>query len=247
MQPQPPAPSDAQPAVDAQASAEGSEQQPQEASRPGWVQRLFGRRGAEGDKPQDPELPAQTSATLSLTQEELDRKVQAEADRRDAKRAAQALAERRRKLRDEDPWAYAAEERQQEQATTANDQVGTLFASIGAEHDKHTLDPLVQALPEAERTRILAIEGAGSGLQGRKLIVSESLKALEKHWKEEGAKDAEQRLRRNSAFRKQVLADARRGMAEPELLPAGAASDSAGSDGSVSMLLRQQLQARQLR
>jgi len=175
---------------------------------------------------------------LSLTQEELDKRVQAETDRREAKRAAQALAERRRKLRDEDPWQFAAEERDAEQKAGIDQQINATFADVGAIHDRYSIDPLMQALPEAERTRIMALEGAGSGLDGRKLLVTEGLKALEKHWKAEGAKEAEKKLRANPAFRKQVLGEFRRGMPEPEFIGNGAPSVA---DRTVSDLLRESI------
>jgi hypothetical protein len=205
-----------------------------------WFSRLF-RRGVPDDEPQESEREPPASNALTLTQEELDRRVQAETDRRLYKRELEAKAAERRKLRDEDPYAYADLDRQTEQAVQADSQITTLFASIGSEHDKHTLDPLVQALPEAERARILQLEGAGAGLQGRKLIVDESLKALEKHWKAEGAKDAETRLRKNPAFRKQVLAEGRGQRPEPEYLPSGTGSEA---DHSISNILRQQLRSR---
>jgi hypothetical protein len=107
---------------------------------------------------------------------------------------------------------------------------------LGVEHDRVTVDPIFFALPKAEQERILKLEGAGKGLDGRKLVVSESLKALEKHWKAEGAKDAETRLRRNPAFRKQVLSELRGQTPEPEMLPSGSASEA---DKTVSSLLRE--------
>jgi len=208
---------------------------------------MFRGRPAERDEgsaeDQDGSQASPTSATLTLTQEELDRRIQAETDRREAKRAAQQLADRRRKLRDEDPWAYAEEDRKAETTEQSNEQVATLFSSIGAEHDKYTLDPLVQSLSNADRDRILALEGAGLGLDGRKLIVTEALKALEKHWKAEGAKEAEGRLRRNPAFRKQLLGEIRANSVEPAFVGGGAAASSE-SDHSVSDILRQRIKDR---
>jgi len=242
MQPQEP-PSSEQPTQDAQASAassEPTEATPAQSWQRGLLGRLFRNRPAADEASQEAPADEQPSA-ISLTQEELDRRIQAETDRREAKRAAQALAERKRKLRDEDPWAFAEEERTAEQAQQVNAQVGNLFGQVGAEHDKYTIDPLVQALPEAERKRILAMEGAGVALDGRKLIVTEGLKALERVWKAEGAKDAETKLRRNPAFRKQVLAEMRGITREPEFLPSGAASEA---DKTVSQILRGQLGSR---
>ena len=151
------------------------------------------------------------------------------------------LSERRRKLRDEDPWAFAEEERKAEQAAQIDAQNNQWFGNVGATHDRFTVDPVVMALPENERARILALEGAGVGLDGRKLIIEQGLKALEKHWKAEGQKDAEDKLRRNPAFRKQVLNEFRRGMSEPEFVGSGAPS---AGDRNVSDILRNQIVAR---
>ena len=239
MQPeQPAAPSEQEPVADAPSSADAGSEQAQGISTPPWWRRLWRGRddGSAEETAEDPSA-AQEPSRLSLTQEELDRRVQAETDRREAKRAAQALADRKRKLRDEDPWQYAEEERQAENVAASNQQIGDLFGRIGSEHDKYTLDPLVLSLPPSERERILKLEGAGIGLDGRKLIVDESLKALEKHWKAEGAKEAEKRLRSNSAFRKQVLSEFRRGAVEPEFI--GSGNSSSGTDHNVSAILRE--------
>jgi hypothetical protein len=241
MQPAAPEPSSAESSADVQA-AEVSSEQSRPASRT-FLQRLFrnGRGSQELEPEEQPEPTPQPSSAITLTQEELDRRIQAETDRREAKRATQASAERRRKLRDEDPWAFAEEERKAEQIAHLDQQNGEILGNIGATHDRFTVDPVVLALPQAERNRIMAIEGAGLGLEGRKLIVEEGLKALEKHWKAEGAKDAEDKLRRNPAFRKQVLNEFRRGMSEPEFIGSGAPS---ANDKNVSNLLRGQLGSR---
>src|SRR5215467_14056369 len=242
MQPQPETPSPVEPPSDeAAAPEERSEQGTQVSSDQNWLRRLW-RRGSPEPEPQDAPATTEVSDAVTLTQEEFDKRVQAEADRRESARNERARADRRRKLRDENPWQYAEEDRQAETVQSANQQVGDFFANVSREHDKYSIDPIVEALPETERTRILGLEGAGQGLDGRKLIVTEGLKALEKAWKAEGAKDAEERLRRNPAFRKQLLNEIRRGGArEPELIQGSASS---ASDNSVSNLLREQLRAR---
>ena len=240
MQPTTPEPSSAEPSVDVQATEAGSEPS-QPASSRNFLQRLFRGKGSEEPESQDQPESTPTSKAITLTQEELDKRVQAETDRRETKRAAQMLSERRRKLRDEDPWAFAEEERKAEQAAQIDAQNNQWFGNVGATHDRYTVDPVVMALPENERARILAIEGAGVGLDGRKLIIEQGLKALEKHWKAEGQKDAEDKLRRNPAFRKQVLNEFRRGMSEPEFVGSGAPS---AGDRNVSDILRNQIAAR---
>lgn len=239
MQPTQPEPSAVEPSSDGHVAEPVSESS-QPASR-NFLQRLFRGRGSEEPEPQESEPQTPPSDAITLTQEELDRRVQAETDRREAKRLAQADAERKRKLRDEDPWAYVEEERRAEQIAQGDMQVSDMFTQIGATHDRFTIDPLFMAVPEAERTRILGIEGMGMGLEGRKRLVTESLKALEKHWRGEGEKVAEDKLRRNPAFRKQVLNEFRRGMSEPEFVGSGAPS---AADKTVSDLLRSQIRAR---
>lgn len=240
MQPTQPEPSSPEPSADVQPTGADSEPS-QPASSRNFLQKLF-RRGSEEPEPQDhqPE-PSQPSNAITLTPEQLYRQVQAEADRREAKRAQAADAERKRKLRDEDPWAYAEEERNAERVAIGDSQVSNMFAQIGTEHDRYALDPLVMSLPQAERDRILQIEGAGVGLEGRKLIVEESLKALEKHYRSEGERAAADKLRRNPAFRKQILSEFRRGMSEPEFVGSGAPS---ANDKNVTDILRDQIRAR---
>lgn len=228
-------------ASDASAPATGSEQASSEQPSRGWWSRLFSR-GTPSEEEQ-PEAQDQEQApggpgaakTLTLTEEELERRVQAETDRRESKRAQDAKTQRRRELRKNDPWAYAEEDEKADQEQEGTQQIEQFFANIGTEHDKVSIDPLVHALPQAERERILKLEGAGRGLDGRRLIVTEGLKALEKHWRAEAEKEAEAKLRRNPAFRKQLLAELRGQTVEPELIPAQRAS---AADQTVSALLR---------
>lgn len=233
---QPTNPSEGAQAPDA-AAAEPDSETREQGSSPGWWQRLFNRRPAPEATSESGESVGAggASAVLRLTQEELDRRVQAETDRREAKRNAEAKAAERRRLRDEDPWAYAAQDREAEQTQASDQGLAQFFANVGTSHDRVAIDPLMELLPTSERERIMKIQGAGLGLDGRKLVVSEALKALEKHWKNEGEQEAQNRLRRNSAFRKQILAESRGLITEPELLPA--AGPSATSQ-KVSDLLR---------
>ena len=224
---------------DAYVATPRSDEPTEESSKsPSWWDRIMRRPG------KDPEADSESgdgstadaaSKPLSVTQEELDKRVQAEADRREYKRQLDARAAAKKALRDKDPFAYADLERQEEQASTANGQLGNLVTGIGQHYDRASIDPVVMSLPEEERQRILNMEGVGAGLDGRKKLVTESLKALEKHWKAEGAKDAETKLRRNSAFRKQIFSEFRGGIVEPELLPGSASS---AADETVSALLR---------
>lgn len=208
-----------------------------EGSSPGWWSRLFNRGGSEEAQDASGESKATSSASqeLKLTEEELQRRIQSETDRREMLRRQEAKRQARKELRDKDPWAYAEEERKEEAVAEQTNGTRDFFANIGTAHDRVSIDPLVEALPKPEVERIMKLEGAGTGLEGRKLVVNEALKALEKHWRAEGAKDAEGKLRRNPAFRKQVLNEGRATAVEPDLLP-GAASNGDGE--GVSALLR---------
>ena len=101
---------------------------------------------------------------------------------------------------------------------------------VGA-YDQSTLDPLVASLPEAERGALLS--DAPTGMEGRKALVEKAVTAI----KAQGAREAEARLRKSATFRKQVLADWRRGLHgeedspdEPELV-----SGTNGHRGGPSM------------
>jgi len=247
MQPQQADPSSAEPAQDAPVAAETPSGPVEEVSRgTSILQRLWRGRngrfvaGSNDDQATEAAEPAQPSKSLPTTQEELEKRVQAETDRREAKRLEAARAAERRKLRDENPWEYAEQERKAELQAEQSNQTLAALGQVGTVHDRYSIDPVVNELPQAERDRILAMEGAGVGLDGRKLIVTESLKALEKHWKAEGARDAEAKLRRNPAFRKQIFSEFRRGIPEPEFISGGASS----ADNSVSDILRGQLGTR---
>lgn len=218
--------------------SEPTSSEDKQPSRPGWWTNLFRRRGdpePSESEPQEPAKPETEPSKLSLTQEELERRIQAETDRREAKRAQEARYARKRELRESDPWKYVEEERKEEELAFGTGQLEQFVTNIGSEHDKVTIDQVFLALPQQEQERIGRLEGAGHGLEGRKMVVQESLKALEKHWKAEGARDAEARLRKNQAFRKQVLGEMRGQTAEPELLSGGSPSEA---DKTVSGLLR---------
>ncbi len=217
---------------------------------PDLFERIFGRRqSATSSASQTAAEPAAEDApsTITLTQEELDRRVQAETDRREAKRQREAAEQARRdrqasierKLTPGTP-EYAPYEGAEEQAALkaeqeAAEQFTAFLGDIGKQHDSVTLDIITAALPKPELERIMSLDGAGVGLDGRKLIVSEGLKVLEKHWKAEGQRAAEERLRKDPVFRKRVFAEHRDQVDEPELLPANGSGQ--GNDSFIGQLL----------
>src|SRR5215211_2068207 len=107
---------------DAPTSGAASEPASEPSESPTWWQRITRRQPREREDEPKAEEPAKAegaSPTLTLTQEELDRRVQAETDRREAKRAAEGKAQQKRQLRESDPWAYAEAERKEEQGAEA--------------------------------------------------------------------------------------------------------------------------------
>jgi len=234
---QPEVPSAEPQTTDAGASESSSAEPESQPSRPSWWANLFRRRGDPEPEPEGADSKTESAASkpLQLTQEELDRRVQAETDRRESRRMQAARAQAKRDLRDTDPWQYAEQERKEEEAQLSGFQVQSFLQNLGVEHDRVSIDPLFLALPKEEQQRIQNLPNAGQGLAGRKLVVTETLKALEKHWRAEGERAAADKLRRNQAFRKQLLAEARGESVEPDLIPAFSASEA---DRTVSSLLR---------
>lgn len=230
---------------------QSSPEAPDEEPSPSWWQRLTSRlrREEEPAEPEEPEPPAEGSQQRTLTQEDINRLVQSEADKREAARNRAARDAERRRLRDEDPWAYVEQEKNEEQAQIAaqqsDAQLTDLLQGIGHAHDEVTLKPLMDtlgSLDPAEHQRLLQMPGAGVGGDGRKLLTTEALKSLEKRWKAEGEKEAEAKLRRNQAFRKQVFSEFSGGMSSPELLPSGSTARNGGrSSQEVNAMLRQQV------
>jgi hypothetical protein len=195
--------------------------------------------------------PAQTAVTL--TEEELNERVARQAqslhDREVARRNRENAQAERARLRDENPGAYVQLEKDEEQATRTRQvqagQLMQLLGHVGRQHDAVSIDPIVNALSERERERILAMPEAGQGLPGRKLIVDEALKTYGRQEYERGFREAQAKLRKDPVFRKSVLAEQRGQYEEPELYPGdGGASTSGLGDANVSSILRRQYSQR---
>ena len=181
------------------------------------------------------ELPAEDLAALAAGDTPFARAVQAETDRREARRqrdGQQALRQQQRvqleqqerEAREVDPYR-AVELRNQLDAQQAQEQ---FVQGLAQAYDRVTLDPLVSALPEADRRAVLA--AIPPTFDGRSQVVAETLKRLEAQWRaDQGAK-----LRKNPAFRKQVLAEWNGSAAaddgSPELVGAGVAGRGRGTD-----------------
>lgn len=243
-----PAPA-APPAGEALAPPEPASEEPEEKGA--WWSRLWNTRGS-GHRVADPETspdlaegpPEPIAHSVTLTEEELNQRVARQAqslhDRDVARRNREAQEAQRRQLRDEDPWGYAEQERQREESDrTRAEQTQQLMGLLGhtaRQHDAATLDPLVLALPEKERQRILGLPNAGQGLGGRKLIVDEALKSYGRQEYERGFRAAQAQLRKDSAFRKSVMSEYRGNFEEPELYPGDAPRE--GAEDNISNRLR---------
>src|SRR5215470_8207508 len=135
-EPNTPAPSAETAPTDAAPAAERSESTAQEPTQDhSWFRRLLRRP--------DPNVDERTASTATedanangapsarpVSEEELQRLVQAETDRRESRRQQQSAVEQRRRLRDTDPYAFAEQERQLEQQAAAMQQSEQQFTSL---------------------------------------------------------------------------------------------------------------------
>jgi hypothetical protein len=148
-----------------------------------------------------------------MTQEQYARSVQAEADRVLAKREADQRTKQAReaeqRLRKEDPFEYVRqiEDREAEEATRAQrmrEATGLLEQQIH-QYDRGILDPLMGALPDAARKKILESVKA-EGIPGRAEVVKHTLGALRSIWQAEGRETARSSLMKDQTFIKEILA-----------------------------------------
>ena len=175
---------------------------------------------APSTPPETPDTEPSSPWAPPASREEEERRVQAEVDRRAARaqkaQAQQTRAQQRAVLEQQEREARqtdvykATELREQLDAMAAQEQ---FVAGLVGAYDQSTLDPLVASLPEPERAALL--QDVPTGMEGRKALVEQAVTAL----KAQGAREAEARLRKSAAFRKQVLADWRRGLHGEEDAP----------------------------
>jgi hypothetical protein len=131
---------------------------------------------------------------------------------------AQATRQQARQTRQQDAYRggdldEAAD--QLEDQALALQQQETFVRGLVEAYDRVSLDPIVQALPEADRAPILA--AVPDGLEGRLELVRAALKRLEQHWRADEARKlrgAPQRKRENAVRRAAAVEDD----GEPELV-----------------------------
>jgi len=168
--------------------------------------------------------------TLTLTQEELDRRVQAETDRRLAKARQDEAARRKREelaqLRETDPWKYVSEEKRLEAEAAAEAKRQEDAVRLSQAHleaiDRSVLDPLFDAVPTEARQQIL--QSMEPGVPGRAKAAERALQAIAAHYTERGVKSARESLAKDPVFVKEILARYGGQRQEPEHVPAVGAS-----------------------
>lgn len=164
---------------------------------------------------------------ITLTSEELARRVQAETDRILAKRNREESARREteelKELRRTDPYAYARRMEAQETEQAAlrkqlEDSEALVLSNMKA-YDATVLDPLFTALPDETVQKIFA-ENDPVGIVGRGRAAAAAIKALESHWKAQGVASARESLLNDQAFIKEVFTRYGGGGQEFEHVPA---------------------------
>lgn len=165
------------------------------------------------EQPAPANQSGQTNGGIVLTQEELDRRIQSETDRRLAKQRADEEARKQReeeqRLRREDPFEYvrlleSREKEQEEQQRKDRDAISLLEQQLN-HYDRGILDPIVGALPETTRKKILG-SITQDGIPGRQEIARQTLGALRSLWNAEGRETAKQVLMKDEKFIKEILA-----------------------------------------
>jgi hypothetical protein len=192
--------------------------------------------------------PANTPRQIVMTEDEFSRRVQAESDRKLARQRREEQDRRAREeeveLRRTNPWEYArlVEEKESALAEAQNKakELNGMIETNILDYDRNVLDPIMLRLPEPVRAQV--ISGVQEhGIPGRAKIAQGALAALEKHWKDEGAKTARSRLANDPAFVKEILARHGGQRVEPDSspsLPASAGRGPVSGNDAVNNFMR---------
>lgn len=176
-----------------------------------------------------------------ISQAEFDRRVQSETDRRldkfQREEAERRKRDEKRRLRDTDPYAFAALEKEEEEKSVALQRelsnAHQMTLSTVQTYDKSVLDPLMRALPEADKHAILS--SIEPGLPGRGQAATQALKVLEREWVAKGVAQARVTLMKDQSFIKEVLAKYGGVRQEIEHIPAAAAPAGRGMNVNDSL------------
>ena len=172
----------------------------------------------------------------AYTKEELNRIVQSETDRREARRNQEAKANQKREqeryLRQTNPQEYArlkeTEENEQTSVQAVQQERLAVAESTMRMMDNATLDKMHAILPKKDADDVLKTYAHLQGIESRSQIASAFLERIVKNAKAEGAKEAESKLRGNPAFTKKIMAELRDELVEPESVPGVASPPPSG-------------------
>lgn len=172
-----------------------------------------------------------------LIQAETDRRIakwQAEQQRRQSAQQRQSETERLEKLRREDPVVYAEERHAADQRAAFEQQLlnekmavqEATMRDISRTYDLAVVEPVLQHLTMEERAVVL--KSQPQGVKGRTILVQKAIDTLRKRVEQDayarGLAEGEEKARNSKALRKQILAELRESEEEPDLAPAGAPS-----------------------
>ena len=218
---------------------------PSPAAQPGPRPELTGRAGEvaqylAGLSAAEIDALAQADGPFSrAVQSEIDRRVARANKERDQQgrfvrqQRVQELKQQARQLRQTDVYKAAELEEQ----VDGLEQQEAFVRGLVEHYDRVSIDPIVQALPEADRAPLLA--AVPDGLEGRAQLVRAALARLEQVWRADEAR----RLRNGNGRGRRENADRRAQYAEdagePELVP----GIGRGRNGTPTMndWLRQQM------
>lgn len=196
------------------------------------------------DTSKEPSKAPAPSPGLTLSPEELERRIQSETDRRlhkfQEEQAIRRKQAERAELRKKDPYAYVEmeEEEEERQATLQRQmqEARTLAINSLRAYDTAVLDPLFNLLPAKDKQDIL--DKIEDGIAGRGKAAASALKILERTWKQAGVADARKALLNDQSFVKEVFAKyGNGGRIEPDTIPAAGAAVP-GSAFNMNSLIR---------
>lgn len=159
------------------------------------------------------ETDSQKPATLTLTEEELARRIQGEVDRREQRRAASERQKQLKDLRDENPIEYARQTERVEQEQEAIARKAAEVHGLTQQFDASMLGPVMTKLDEKERAEAYK-DLPDDPYKARTHLIDKGIALLVK----KAEATAEKRLRESPAFRKQLLAELRTNMNEPDAI-----------------------------
>jgi hypothetical protein len=216
---------------------------------PSSAEATGGSSGQAPSRQQKRDSKPSAGEPITLTQEELDRRVQAESDRKLAKLQQDERLRREREeeaeLRKNNPFEYVrrleqkeAELREQREETS---RISGLLDGTIHQYDRDVLDVFVGVLPNDVRQKIL--DDAEEGIPGRGKIAKGTFEALKKIWLNEGAKTARDVLAKDPTFVKEILArhGGQREEPDPPSRDASIASpEPTNSNGRMNNWMRQE-------